>query len=281
MSDIVTDAPATTPEGKAAASSFEGTFIWYELMTSDQDAAIDFYTHVVGWTAADFPSPPEMGDFRYTIFSVGDRGIAGLFAINEEMKATGARPGWLGVIGVADTDATAKRIAEAGGKVLKQPDDIPTVGRFAIVADPGGAMFELLTPIPPEKEPAPLAVQTPGKVGWHELYSGNGEKAAFDFYSGLFGWKTDQEMDMGAMGKYRIFSKDGVQLGGMMDKPENVPVPNWTFYINVDRLDPAVERVKSKGGQVVMGPMEVPGGSWIIQGMDPQGALFALVAPQR
>lgn len=280
MSDIAT-APTTAPEQKAGAPSFEGNFIWYELVTTDQDAAIDFYKAVVGWTAADFPAPPEMGDFRYTILSVGDRGVAGLFTINDEMRATGARPGWIGVIGVSDTDAVAKRIAGAGGTIHKQPTDIPTVGRFAILADPGGAIFELLTPIPPEKEPAPLAATAPGKVSWHELYTSQGQEAAFAFYSSQFGWKTETEMDMGAMGKYRIFSKDGVQLGGMMDKPDNVPVPNWTFYINVDALDPAIERVTAKGGQVVMGPMEVPGGSWIIQGIDPQGAHFALVAPKR
>ena len=78
-----------------------------------------------------------------------------------------------------------------------------------------------------------------------------------------------------------IFSKDGVQLGGMMDKPENVPVSAWTFYINVDGIDAATERVKAKGGEVLTGPMEVPNGSWIIQAKDPQGAHFALVSAKR
>jgi predicted enzyme related to lactoylglutathione lyase len=197
------------------------------------------------------------------------------------MLTHGGQPGWLGVIGVADVDAAAKQVAEAGGTIHKQPDDIPTVGRYAVVADPGGAVFELLTPLPMENEPAPLAPTTPGKVSWHELYSSAGQEKAFAYYSGLFGWKTDTEMDMGAMGKYRIFSKDGVQLGGMMDKPENVPVSAWTYYINVDGIDAATERVKANGGQVLMGPMEVPGGSWIIQAKDPQGAHFALVSTSR
>jgi len=280
MSDLVTDSPSAAAEAKDEASSWHGNFIWYELMTSDQDAAIDFYKTVVGWDAAD-QTMADLGDFRYTLLSTGGRDVAGLMQLNDEMKAAGASPGWLGVIGVADTDEAAKAIEAAGGAILRAPDDIPNVGRFAIVADPGGAAFELLTPIPPEKEPAPLAPETPGTIGWHELYAGNGETAAFAFYSGQFGWKSDTEMDMGPMGKYRIFSKDGVQLGGMMDKPADMPVSAWGFYIIVDGLDAAVERLKAIGGTVTIEPHEVPGGSWIVQATDPQGANFALLSLKR
>ncbi len=277
MSDLAT--PSIT-ETKDATAPWHGSFIWYELMTTDRDAAIAFYKTVVGWNAAD-QTMADLGDFRYTILSVGDRGVAGLMALNDEMCANGAKPGWLGVIGVTDTDAAVKSLEAAGGSVLRAPDDIPNVGRFAIVADPGGAVFEFLTPIPPEQEPAALDPQTPGKVSWHELYASNGQAAAFDFYSSQFGWVTETEMDMGPMGIYRIFAKDGVQLGGMMNKPENVPVSAWAYYINVDGIDAAAERVGANGGQVLMGPHEVPGGSWIVQCLDPQGASFALVSARR
>lgn len=66
-----------------------------------------------------------------------------------------------------------------------------------------------------------------------------------------------------------------------MTKPANVPTPAWLFYFNVAAIDAAAERVRSGGGQIINGPMEVPGGSWIVQCLDPQGAMFALVAPQR
>ncbi len=288
MSDTATAAPTESAEREPEAQPHEGKFIWYELVTSDQDAAIDFYKAVVGYTAADFPNP-EIGDFRYTILTVPGRtpgpesggGVAGVMTLTDEMKAAGGQPGWIGVIGVADADEATRRVAEAGGAVHKEPADIPTVGRFSVVADPGGAIFELLAPLPMDKEPPQLAPETTGKVGWHELYSSAGEKKSFDFYSGLFGWKTETEMDMGAMGKYRIFGQDGVQMGGMMDKPEMVPASAWAYYINVDGIDAAVERVRANGGQVLMGPKEVPGGSWIIQGLDPQGANFALVSKVR
>jgi predicted enzyme related to lactoylglutathione lyase len=193
----------------------------------------------------------------------------------------GARPGWVGYIDVADADAKAGEIAEAGGKVLMGPDDIPHIGRFAMVADPGGARFYIMTPLPRDDVPPPADPQTPGLVSWHELYSSLGDKAAFDFYSARFGWETMHEMDMGPMGTYRIFGADGVQLGGMMNKPESMPASAWGFYVNVDGIDSAVERVKANGGQVLMGPHEVPGGSWIVQCVDPQGANFALVSPAR
>ena len=165
--------------------------------------------------------------------------------------------------------------------IHRGPDDIPNVGRFAVVADPGGAVFMLLTPLP--REDAPLAAEptTPGLVSWHELYSSLGQEAAFRFYSAQFGWETCELMDMGPTGKYRIFGADGVQMGGMMDKPENVPASAWGFYVNVAGLDSAIDRIKANSGQVLMGPHEVPGGSWIVQAMDPQGAAFALVSTTR
>jgi predicted enzyme related to lactoylglutathione lyase len=252
-------------------------FIWYELTTTDQDEAEAFYRAVVGWKTADAGQP----GLRYTILSAGDRGMGGLTALPAEAREAGARPGWLGYVGVPDTDAAARRIARAGGAIQRAPDDIPGVGRFAVVADPGGAPFMLLTPLPRQDAPPPADPATPGLVSWHELYSSIGQEAAFAFYSAQFGWETLDLMDMGPMGKYRIFGTGGAAMGGMMDKPENVPASTWGFYVNVDGIDAAVDRIKASGGQVLMGPHEVPGGSWIVQALDPQGVGFALVSTTR
>lgn len=255
-------------------------FIWYELMTTDRDAALNFYKAVVGWTSEVHPNSTPDG-MRYDVLSAAGRGIGGVFELTDEMCSSGARPGWVGYIGVADTDAKAKEAAAAGGTILMGPGDIPDVGRFAMLADPAGAPFYLLTPNPQDEVPPPAATDVPGFVSWRELYSASGEKGAFAFYSGLFGWQTMIEMPMGEMGSYRIFGDGDVQMGGMMDKPPNVPASAWTFYINVDGIDAAVERVKANGGKILMEPHEVPGGSWIIQGVDPQGGNFALVSTTR
>lgn len=249
------------------------TFIWYELMTPDVDGAKAFYSAVVGWTLSEF----EGSGMPYTIVSAGTQGIGGIMAL----PAKDAPPAWFGYIGVSDTDAMARRIVDAGGRVLRAPDDIPQVGRFAVMADPGGAAFMLLTPLPRDDVPPKPDPGTTGTVGWHELYAGDGQAAAFAFYSKLFGWTTVEEMDMGDMGKYRIFAIDGAQAGGMMDKPPQMPVGAWGFYFNVDGIDAAIERINANGGKVSMGPQEVPGGSWIVQATDPQGVNFALVSPRR
>ncbi|MBS3650755.1 VOC family protein [Pseudaminobacter sp. 19-2017] len=248
-------------------------FVWYELMTTDLEAAKTFYSSVVGWRAEDFPAASP-----YVVMNAGDRGVAGLMTIPEEAKTMGAGPSWLGYIYAPDTDAATRSVQGAGGKVYREPVDIPDVGRFSVVTDPQGATFMLMTPRGPEQ--APAAPNTAGHVGWHELYAADWEKA-FDFYSSQFGWTKDQAMDMGPMGTYQLFAADGEMLGGMMNKPPAVPMPMWIFYFNVDALDGAMERVKAGGGQVMHGPVEVPGGSWIAQCMDPQGAMFALVAPKR
>jgi predicted enzyme related to lactoylglutathione lyase len=70
-------------------------------------------------------------------------------------------------------------------------------------------------------------------------------------------------------------------MGGMMTKMAETPRPHWLYYFNVDAIDAAVARIAAAGGKVVNGPMEVPGGSWIVNAVDPQGAMFALVAPKR
>ena len=248
-------------------------FVWYELMTTDLEAAKTFYSSVVGWRAENFA-----GASPYVVMNAGDRGVAGLMTIPEEAKSMGAGPSWLGYIYAPDTDAATNSVRDAGGKVFREPADIPDVGRFSVVADPQGAVFMLMTPRGPEQPP--VAPSTPGHVSWHELYAADWEKA-FDFYSKQFGWTKDQAMDMGPMGTYQLFSAGGEQIGGMMNKPPAVPMPMWLFYFNVDALDAAMERVKAGGGQVMHGPVEVPGGSWIAQCMDPQGAMFALVAQRR
>jgi predicted enzyme related to lactoylglutathione lyase len=254
-------------------------FFWYELMTPDQAASQTFYTQVVGWTAA-AQSTDGHGN-AYVVVSAGARGIGGLFQLTDEMTAGGARPGWIGYIHVADVDGKVKGITEAGGKQLMPPTEIPGIGRFAMAADPGGAPFYVMTPKPPPgAEPGPMPpAGTPGICGWRELFSSLGEKAAFDFYASLFGWETVGEFDMGGpIGIYRLWGHDGEQLGGMMNKPDHVPASGWNFYFTVDGIDAGTERIKEAGGQVLMGPHEVPGGQWIVQGMDPQGASFALIS---
>lgn len=178
-----------------------------------------------------------------------------------------------------DVDAHAERVKAAGGAVHRPPEDIPGVGRFAVVADPQGAVF-ILFKGNGEPDQAPTASGTPGTVGWHELYAGDGA-SAFGFYASLFGWTEADAIDMGSMGIYRLFATGGEPVGGMMTKMPDMPMPFWLYYFNVDAIDAAMARVTQHGGKVLMGPHQVPGGQWILQCLDPQGAMFAMVASKR
>jgi predicted enzyme related to lactoylglutathione lyase len=160
--------------------------------------------------------------------------------------------------------------------VLRAPDDIPGIGRFAVVADPQGAVFEIMKPLPQDPPRPHAPAGTLGHTSWNELYV-NDVEAAFAFYADMFGWRKDQAMDMGPMGAYQLYANQDGVIGGMMKRPPEVPRACWLYYFQVGDIDAAVGRVKSAGGQVFHGPMEVPGGDWIAQGADPQGAMFAVV----
>lgn len=252
----------------------QGNFIWYDVMVPDMGAAEAFYAEVVGWKMQRFP-----GEMPYTVLNLpsgGDRGVAGVMATPD-----GARPMWEGYIHVDDVDAFARKAAEAGGAVHREAWDVPGVGRMALVADPQGAMFMLFKPQPPEgaPEPGPVPEDAVGSIGWRELMTSDWQ-GAFDFYSSLFGWTVDYDFDMGDHGIYRIFSTPGqTRAGGMMNLPAGNPAPTaWGFYFRVDGIDAGAERVKQAGGKVIMGPMEVPDGQYVMVGVDPQGAAFGLLS---
>jgi predicted enzyme related to lactoylglutathione lyase len=247
-----------------------GRFVWYELMTTDIEAAKAFYTKVVGWGVQD----SQMPGMQYWMYTMGDAQLAGLMDLPQEARQMGTPPSWIGYVLVENVDTSAELATQNGGRVYVPGTDIPGVGRFAIVADPAGAALGLLQSANPEQDMLPDQ-RAPGRVGWHELY-GDDPSTGFDFYAKLFGWQKQESMDMGDMGAYQIFGKGEGQLGGMMRKPPMVPVSYWAYYFNVGNIDEAAERVKSAGGQILNGPMDVPGGGWIVQGMDPQGAAFAL-----
>jgi predicted enzyme related to lactoylglutathione lyase len=256
--------------------SFPGDFIWYDVMTTDPDAARTFYKAVFDWTMAD----SGVAGQDYTLLSVGPSMVGGLMRLPDDAKAMGVPPCWTGYIGSADVDADVPRVTAAGGSVRRPPEDIPGVGRFAVVADPHGAVFILFTPASAEAPGPHLAPDAPGNIGWRELMAGDGA-AAFDFYAAMFGWTKAEAIDMGPMGVYQLFAKDGVTRGGMMTKMEAMPMPHWGFYFNAEAIDAAAARVTTAGGTIINGPMQVPGGQWIVQCVDPQGAHFGMVAPGR
>ncbi len=246
-------------------------FIWYDLMTPDVKAAEAFYARVIGWKIADSGMP----GMSYSILNAGDTMVGGMMGA----VPGGPPPMWTGYIYSADVDGDTKRAKKLGGKVCKEPEDIPGVGRFSVIADPHGAMFNLFKPNS-DQSPTKAAEATPGHIGWRELSSGDWKKA-WPFYQKMFGWTKSDAIDMGAMGTYQFFKIDGVNAGGMMTRSKDAPPASWLYYFNVEAIDDAVARLTGAGGKLCNGPMQVPTGQWIAQAMDPQGAMFAMVAGKR
>jgi len=271
----------TTPSTDPAAAqltpttaSVRGRPLWYDLLTPDTAAAIAFYTAVTGWTLTNWEMGPGM---TYSMWTAGETPIGGTMGLPADEVARGTPAHWMAHFGTPDTDATHGLAVQLGATTRVAPTDIPTVGRYAVLTDPQGALFALFTPASePGAEPTTPGV---GAISWHELTTTD-HVAAFDFYAQLFGWAKQDAMDMGAMGVYQMFGRPGgVMYGGMFDKPADMPAPpHWLLYVRVADLDAAVDRVRAGGGQVLNGPMEVPGGDRVAQCMDPQGGMFGLHA---
>lgn len=257
-------------------TGFHGKFVWYELMTSDIKAAESFYRGVVGWNAENVPG---MGGMAYTLLKAGAIPAAGLMGLPKAAADAGMQPNWLGYIAVDDVDDYTARVKKDGGTIHRAAADIPGVGRFAIVSDPQGGVFALFKGSRDEPPPIP-GPTAPGHTGWRELHTTDRE-AAFAFYARHFGWTKADAVDMGPMGVYQLIATGGETFGGLFNSPAAAAHPFWIFYFNVDAIDAAAARVTKGGGAVTNGPMEVPGGAWIVNCKDPQGAAFSLVAPKR
>lgn len=256
-------------------SGLHGHWIWYELMTTDAVAAKTFYEAVVGWTITPGTEPPLF----YGMIANDDGGMTGgIMTLGEEMLAGGARPAWLGYVGVDDVDAATAAIVAAGGTVLMPKMTIPQ-GSLALVADCCGAPFYVMTPAGDGPSTA-FSRALPGRCSWNELMAGDLDRA-LAFYTGLFGWTLPPAMDMGESGPYQFLANGGetmdVAFGAAMKKMPQVPVSAWNHYFRVADIDAAKAAAEAHGGTVLNEPMEVPGGDWVFQGVDPLGAFFCIV----
>lgn len=257
---------------------YHGKPNWFELATAPGRLAQAgaFYAKVFGWQIAD----AGMQGFTYHLARHGGDMVAGLMELMPQMADI--PPNWLIYFDVDDADAAAAKVQSLGGKVFREPADIPGTGRFAVLADPQGAAFGILQPAPMDPEPAVESgawnQRKESHGNWTELMSTD-PGAGFDFYSELFGWTKSDAVDMGEMGTYQLFAWQGAQIGGMMGLG-NAPVPCWLPYFGVNGVTEAMDRIKQGGGEVMHGPIEVPGPAYIAVARDPQGAHFAIVGPK-
>ena len=247
--------------------SHHGMPCWYELATSDPDAAQAFYAPLMGWSWADAGMP----GMDYRLASTPQGMVAGM------MKAEPGMPlAWTCYTAVDSADDTAALAASLGASIIVPPADIPGTGRFALLIDPQGAAFGILQPLPMADGSGSRAFdqQQMGHGNWSDLVSPD-PAAANEFYGKLFGWTVSRSMQMGPGMTYHILARDGLDIGGTYSDPAN-PRTMWKPYFGVPSAKAAATQIAALGGKVLHGPDPVPGGAFIVQLSDPQGVLVAI-----
>lgn len=251
-------------------------FIWYELLTDDVAAAQDFYARVIGWQVGD----SGIAGIDYRIFATPEgEAIGGLM---QRPPGSPGGPVWFGYMPVVDVDESLGAIVEDGGSVLMPASTMDGVGRMALVTDPLGAPFYIMAP--EEERPSRAFAEhgsgdVVGHVVWNERIASDPDRA-LAFFGRHFGWTHQGGMPMGELGEYRFLADGPVVLGALMGVPPGGQ-PGWHFYIAVDDIDAAKDRVLAHGGTVEFEPMEIPGGDYSMSARDPQGARFGLVGPRK
>jgi uncharacterized protein len=244
----------------------EGTPSWADLMSSDREAAVDFYRAVFGWDVT--VGPEETG--YYTIATVRGLSVAG---IGEQPPGQQGFPvAWTSYFSVDDLDGAVDKIKNAGGTVLMDPMDIMDQGRMAIAADPTGAVFGMWQP--GEMLGAQL-VNEPGAMCWNELHTRSPETAK-EFYRTVFGHGLERmEGDL----DYTEVQVGGRTVAGLMGMSDQAPADmpsHWRVYFAVDDTDATLAKVTDKGGTVLDGPYDSPFGRFATV-RDPQGAVFSVL----
>ncbi|MFE0515974.1 VOC family protein [Streptomyces sp. NPDC058964] len=236
---------------------------WTELGTNDLEGAKRFYTELFGWRPETDPRQEAGG---YTVAHLGDAAVAALTRLYQFQPVA-----WNVSFAVADADATARTVEEAGGTVILGPLDVFDAGRFAVALDPTGAAFQLWQP---RTFPGAGLFNAPGSLGWVELATHDTDRAR-DFYATVFGWTVN------ASEWYTQWGIDGEDFGGMADMgdrfPPEVP-PHWMPYFAVADVDATTQVAIEADGSVLVEPTSMGSVRRIAVLRDPQGAAFGVYA---
>jgi uncharacterized protein len=233
-----------------------GAFSWSELVTSDADAAKEFYTALFGWTYDDQPIPDGP---PYSMAQRDGRTAAALFESDQQP------PHWNCYVTVVSADATANTARDNGGTVMAEPFDVMDAGRMAVFADPAGAALSVWEP---RASIGAELVNAPGSLTWNDL--GVPDPAQVQgFYTAVFDWTYEEMPDSGG---YQVIRNGGRINGGIMPNADGPPA--WTPYFGHEEVDRLATEVEGLGGRAIGEIYRMPQGS-IIAIQDPQGAVFA------
>lgn len=250
-----------------------GRFVWAELMTSDVEAAKAFYLALFPEWQARREQHGE-GVSPYERLSVDGRGIGGMAPLE---PAAGRPPHWVGYVTVPDVEAACAAAAAHGGAVAAAPADIPGVGRYAVVADPEGAVFVPFHVL--DEAPEHSGPMSAGAFCWHELLARRPAEAAA-FYAAVLGWSHAEVPT--PMGEYHLFRRGDRDAAGLLPMPPEAKGPSmWLVYVYTRDVEASQARVKELGGKVLRPSASMPGIGQLAVVADPLGAVFCLFRSER
>lgn len=246
-----------------------GAPCWFELATTDQNAAKQFYSELFGWSISDSP----MGnDQFYTMFQMEGENVGAAYSLMADMVAQGIPPHWMVYFATKNADDTAAKVTQFGGAIIQSPFPVMEYGTMAVCRDPGGAVFSIWQA---KTHPGAGIINEDGAVCWSELATRDAVGAR-EFYTKVFGWDIKASAGMAT---YAEFSAGGQPRGGIMPMDEHwegIP-SHWGIYFLVSDCDASVAQAKQLGGAVRHGPFDAPGVGRIAVMADPQGAGFSLI----
>jgi predicted enzyme related to lactoylglutathione lyase len=247
---------------------------WLDLATPDPDASKAFYAALFGW---EYDTQETDGPSDYVMARRKGHNAAGMMQLSPEMAASGMPPVWSTYVNVGDLDATIEKIEAEGGSVMGPAMDAMDAGRFAVVADPAGAVFCLWEA---REHVGAGIVNEHGSFSWAELMTPD-PSAVAPFYQAVFGW-TSETAPMPA-GDYTVFTVDGGNengIAGAMAPPVEGMPAFWSVYFAVDDAAATVAAAKELGAQILMEATPMPGVGTLATIVDPQGATFSIMTPE-
>ena len=245
-----------------------GTPSWFELSTTDEKGAMEFYSAIFGWV--DDPQP-IYENWSYHMQKLNGLEAAAIYQQQAEERKLGVPPHWNTYFSVTNVDESVARVQQAGGSLLFGPMDVFAAGRMAMLQDRQGAAFAVWQA---EGHIGCRVKGEPGAIMWNELMTSD-QTDATEFYTGLLGLGSGS---MEGPMEYTLLKVSGDDVAGVMQITEGMgPVPpNWMVYFGVANVDDTTSQAAALGAIVLVPGTDIPGVGRFATIQDPQGAVFGM-----
>lgn len=259
-SGLIVSPISASPSGEI----HNGKLVWVDLITTDPQKAVQFYSTVFGWQAQYF------SDEKYIEMNRDGRLICSVVLLeDEEAQASDSR--WLVSISVDDVDDATQRAVDNGGSVLESPTDLPDRGRYSVISDSQGAVLMLLRATGGDPVDDLILVD---EWAWAELWTNDTDEAE-SFYKSLAGYDSLRLPDASG-GERILLGSDGKARATIVSLPWDDVEPNWIPYIPVSNVADTLQRIDDAGGALLVKSDDSDGSPEVAIVVGPTGGVFAI-----